>query len=192
MAATININGTLVNHQSSGVQDNDIAIQSTLTGLSAAFITFLNDVTAVGASALSPAQKNFAGDVEAVISGSNYVSVTPNGFSVSDLFFSDAAGSALDGDQAIFNGNPLQTVGGQNIYLWSFGNFVLATTSNVAATKGDVVAAFYLNEATNHLSASIEEVTFIPIAHPDATNPDDRINWTNILNVSAMHYHSGY
>jgi hypothetical protein len=186
MATAITINDTLINDQSFDLQDDDDAIDSSLTGLSTAFITFLNNVTAVNANALSTTQKDFADDVEAAISDAGYVTVTPDGSTISDLFFSDKDGKALDGDQVFLSGStPLTTVSGQNIYLWSFGDVVLATTSNVAASKGDVVAAFYLNEATNHLSASIEMVTFIPIAHPVNTDPDDRIDWTSILNVSA-------
>jgi hypothetical protein len=187
MAAEIKINDTLVNDQSSGVTDDDTLIGTDpdapdLTGLSTAFTDFLKDsnLTALKANILSGTQLAFADDVEAAVSSAGYVTVTPNGSNVSDLFFSDADGKALEGEPVA-----LQTVDGDDIFLWSFGDFVLATTDDDPDAKGDVVAAFYLNETKDHLSASIEMVTFIPIAHPDDTDPDDQIDWTDVLNVSA-------
>lgn len=195
MATEITINGTLTLDQTSGLQDDDDAIGNNVAGdpslsnLSEAFINFLGDtsLTALNVNVLTAAQKDFADDVEAVISGANFVTVTQNSATISDLFFSDANGDPLDGDQVFLADGvtPLQTVDGDNIYLWSFGDFVLATTSSDPGDKGDVVAAFYLNEANNHLSASIEYVTFIPLAHPDDTDPDDTVDWTEILNISA-------
>jgi Domain of unknown function (DUF5801) len=195
MAAEIKINDTLVNDQSSGVQSditsdtaNDTAIGTDLSGLSAAFITFLGDANlgTLDVNKLTTTQKDFAGGVEAAVSDAGYVTVTPNGTNVSDLFFSGADGNDLEGVQVkLPNDDPLQTVDGDNIYLWSFGDVVLATTSKDPDAKGDVVAAFYLNETKDHLSASIEMVTFEPIAHPDSKDPDDQIDWTDVLNVSA-------
>jgi hypothetical protein len=186
MATEININGTLTLDQTFGLQDDDVAISNTLTGLSQAFIDFLNSLA--GTLALSNDQKNFADDVEAVVSGANFVTVTQNDVAINDLFFSDADGNALDGDQVFLSDGvtPLQTVDGDNIYLWSFagGDIVLATTSATEGA-GKVVVAFYLNEAGDHLSASIEYVSFIPLAHPDDTDPDDTVDFTDILNITA-------
>src|SRR5262245_17981880 len=139
--ATITINGTLVNDQSAGLQNDDDKIGTALNaldGLAGAFQTFLSDseLLANKSNIISAGQKAFRGNVEAVISDATFVTVNPQGSSVSDLFFSNAAGKDLAGDQVIFDGKALQTVGGQDIYLWSFGNFALATTSNVAASKG--------------------------------------------------------
>ena len=114
----------------------------------------------------------------------------PDGETVNDLFFSDPSGDLFDGDQVFYNndplGDPLQTVDGDNIYLWSLGgNLVIATTSNSSATAGEVVAAFYLDEAVDHLSAGIQMVTFIPLAHPDTGSNDETVNWSDLLNISA-------
>lgn len=198
MATMININGTLTLDQTVDLQDNDVEIGdddatsdagNDLTGLSNDFITFLGDanLTGLNVNVLSATQLDFADDVEAVVSGANFVTVTQNDAEINDLFFSDADGDPLDGDQVFLPDGvtPLQTVNGDNVYLWSFGDFVLATTSNNPADKGDVVAAFYLNEAGDHLSASIEYVSFIGFAHPDETDHDDTIDFTDILNVSA-------
>ncbi|ESY67623.1 hypothetical protein X742_13870 [Mesorhizobium sp. LNHC232B00] len=185
MTTTIDINGTLTLDQTSGAQSGDTAISSDLTGLSTAFKDFLNGLT--GDLQLSAGQFAFADNVEAAVSGAGLVTVTPDGATISKLFFSDGSGNALDGDQVIYNGSPLLTVdGSQPIYLHSYANgtIVLATTSATEGV-GDVVAAFYLNAAGNNLSASVEMVTFQAIAHPDTTNPDDAIDWTNLLNVSA-------
>ncbi|RWM02697.1 MAG: hypothetical protein EOR68_06625 [Mesorhizobium sp.] len=181
---TIDINGTLTLDQTSGLQDDDIAISNDLTGLSTPFRSFLNGLT--GDLQLSAAQLSFADDVEAAASGASFVTVNPDGATISNLFFSDGSGNAFDGDQVIYNGNALQTINGENIYLHSYANgtIVLATTSATEGV-GDVVAAFYLNTAADSLSASIEMVTFEAIAHPDSTNSDDSIDWTNLLNVST-------
>ncbi|PBB65096.1 hypothetical protein CK228_29950, partial [Mesorhizobium sp. WSM4312] len=188
MATTITINGTLILDQTSGqqtpVDGNDTVIGSDLSGLSSAFQTFLNGLA--GELQLSAGQRAYADDVEAAVSAAGLVTVNPDGATISKLFFSDGSGAPLDGDQVIFNGSPLQTVDGDAIYLHSYANgtIVLATTSAIEGL-GDVVAAFYLKAAGDNLSASIEMVTFEAIAHPNTANPDDRIDWTNLLNVSA-------
>ena len=51
--------------------------------------------------------------------------------------------------------------------------------------EGDVVAAFYLDEAVDHLSAGVQMVTFIPLAHPDTGSNDETVNWSDLLNISA-------
>ncbi|WP_214472133.1 DUF5801 repeats-in-toxin domain-containing protein [Mesorhizobium sp. dw_380] len=185
MTTTININGTLTLDQTSGIQPDDTAISNDLTGLSTAFKDFLNGLS--GDLQLSAGQLAFADNVEAAVSGAGLVTVNPDGATISKLFFSDGSGAPLDGDQVIFNSSPLLTVdGSQPIFLHSYANgtIVLATTS-AAEGVGDVVAAFYLNAAGDNLTASVEMVTFQAIAHPDSTNPDDTIDWTNLLNVSA-------
>ncbi|TIV96212.1 MAG: hypothetical protein E5V85_18640, partial [Mesorhizobium sp.] len=184
MTTTIDINGTLILDQTSGPQDDDTAISNDLTGLSTTFKDFLNGLT--GDLQLSAAQFSFADDVEAAVSGAGFVTVNPDSATISKLFFSDASGDPLDGDQVIYNGSPLKTADGDNIYLHSYANgtIVLATTSAIEGA-GDVVAAFYLNVAGDNLSASIEMVTFEAIAHPVTTDSDDRIDWTDILNVST-------
>ncbi|WP_439502020.1 DUF5801 repeats-in-toxin domain-containing protein [Aminobacter ciceronei] len=182
--ATIEITDTLILDQSSGVQDDDTVVSNDLTGLSTFFKDFLLGLG--GNLELSAGQLAYADDVEASVSGPSLVTVTPDGGTISALFFSDLNGDPLDGDQVFFNGNPLQTVDGDNIYFHSFegGKIVLATTSAIAG-EGDVVAAFYLNAAGDNLSASIEMVTFEAIAHPDATSGDDSIDWSDVLNVTA-------
>ncbi|QOF74510.1 hypothetical protein IG197_29690 (plasmid) [Aminobacter sp. SR38] len=182
--ATIEITDTLILDQSSGVQDDDTVVSNDLTGLSTFFKDFLLGLG--GDLELSAGQLAYADDVEASVSGPALVTVTPDGGTISELFFSDLNGDPLDGDQVFFNGNPLQTVDGDNIYFHSFegGKIVLATTSPIAG-QGDVVAAFYLNAAGDNLSASIEMVTFEAIAHPDATSGDDSIDWSDVLNVTA-------
>lgn len=183
MAIAITINGELRQDQSLGIQDDDFIIDNTLTGLNTTFRTTL---LGLAASQLSAAQKQFAADTGAA-SEANYVTVAATeGETINDLFFSDPDGNLFDGDQVIYNGSPLQTVGGANIYFWSLtGNLVIATTSNVSATAGEVVAAFYLDEAGNHLSAGIQMATFIPIDHPDTGSNDETVDWTDLLNIGA-------
>lgn len=182
----ITMNGTLRNDQTAGIQDDDDAISSNLTGLNTTFRSFLLGLT--GDLLLSPAQLAFADNVEAAISPTNLVTVAAaSGENVDDLFFSNGSGGLLNGQQVFISaGVPLQTVSGSNIFLHSYedGDIVLATTSATEGV-GDVVAAFYLNESADHLSAGIETVTFTAIKHPITPNPDDAINWTDLLSVSA-------
>jgi hypothetical protein len=184
MVATISINDTLILDQTSGIQDDDGALAADLLTLATPFRTALLGL--VGDLALSAGQLSFAASAKGAFSSANYVTVNPDGATINDLFFSDPDGNAFDGDQVIYNGSPLQTVNGDNIYLWSLGDgdIVIATTSGTSGV-GDVVAAFYLDDAANFLSATIQMVTFIPLDHPDDTNPDDRVDWTDLLNVTA-------
>jgi len=182
MAITITINGELRQDQSLGLTDDDVSIDNTLTGLNSTFQTALNGLAL---SQLSAAQKQFAADTGAA-SEASYVTVTTGGETVSDLFFSDPDGALFDGDQVIYSGSALKTVDGDNIYFWSLtGNLVIATTSSSSATAGEVVAAFYLDEAGDHLSAGVQMVTFIPLDHPDTGSNDETIDWTDLLNISA-------
>ena len=190
----ITLSGTLRNDQTISTQDDDDAIGGNLSGLITRFANFLNgtglgpsDPTIPPSLALVAAQLAYADDVEGVVTCNLGVTVNPQGSTVDDLFFSAPDGSLLNGDQVFISpGVPLQTLGGSSIFLHSYdnGNIVLATTSATEGA-GSVVAAFYLDEAVNHLSASIQTVTFTALKHPNATNPDDSINWTDLLNVSA-------
>ena len=186
MAIEITINGELRLDQSSGTQDDDIDIDNTLTGLNTNFRTALLGLA--GDLLLSQAQKDFAADVNGA-SQANYVTVASDGETVNDLFFSDTDGNLFNGDQVFINndplGDPLQTVNGDDIYLWSLsGNLVIATTSATSGV-GDVVAAFYLDEAGDHLSAGVQMVTFIPLGHPDTGSTDETVDWSDLLNISA-------
>lgn len=152
-------------------------------GFSASFLSFLNAPTVFTYSAfqLTDVQLAYAATVEGAVSATDFVKVTKDtGETVSDLFFSDSAGHALDGDQV----TGMQTLDGQNVYLWSNGDYCIATTSSTAG-DGRIVAAFYLNEAVDHLTAQVQMVTFEPLKHPDGTSADDELNFTNVLNVSA-------
>ena len=195
------IGGPLTNDQTIGIQDDDDAIGSNLSGLSERFQDFLNR-TAISPAPNMPSslqldsgQLTFADNAEALITGAAFVTVNAaQTETVSDLFFSDGSGALLNGDKVLIDDDgdpttdrvPLKTVSGSEIFLHSYdnGDIVLATTS-ATADAGDVVAAFYLKEAGDHKSASIEMVTFMAIAHPDSGDPDDPIDWTDLLNVSS-------
>src|SRR5262245_29163445 len=192
--ATITLNGDLKLDQTAGLQDDDVELNVVVNpgdgndvladGLDADFLAFLNSL---GATQLTDEQKSFAALVEGA-SNPNMVSVTlSTGETVSKLFFSDATGSLFDGDQVFISpGVPMQTINGDNIFLWSSldGSKVLATTGSATDS---VVAAFFL-ESNNALntSANVESVTFIPIAHPDPNNPDDTVDFGTIMKISAV------
>jgi len=166
-------------------------VGGTLGGFQTTFNNFLNNVgsalsTTFGLT-LGDTQRVFAAANDGASSASNFITVTASaGETVSDLFFSDSAGAALDGDQVFISaGVPLQTTSGDNIYLWSSGDFAIATTSSTAGA-GRIVAAFYLNDTDpNHLQAQVQMVTFEALKHPNTGSFDDAVNFTNLLQVSA-------
>jgi hypothetical protein len=187
MATTITINGELRLDQSSDLQDDDFTVTNTLNELNADFRSAL--LALAGSQILTTEQKDFAADVGGASRDNDYVTVDSDGADVNDLFFSDPDGQLFDGDQVFIDndplGDPLQTVDGDNIYLWSVtGNLVIATTSENEG-EGKVVAAFYLDEEDDHLSAGVEMVSFIALAHPDTGSTDETVDWSDLLNISA-------
>ena len=155
-----------------------------LGGFPTAFNTFLNG-TSLG---LTDAQKIYARDHDGALSASNFVLVTTTaGETINDLFFANASGGTLVGVQVV----GMKTLDGQDVFLWSNGNFgsssdfCVATTSNVAGA-GEVVAAFYLNEAADHKSAQVLMVVFEPLEHNNnGLDPDDALNFTDALRIGA-------
>ncbi len=185
---------SLLDDESAGVQtlistddgnEADVTLTNpvggSLGGFQTAFNAFLNG-TMFTSFTLSDAQKIFAGTNDGASSSADFVKVTASaGEAVSDLFFSNSAGNALDGDQVA----GMQTLDGQSVYLWSNGDFCIATTSATAGA-GRIVAAFYLkDDAADHLTAQVQMVTFEPLSHPNGSDPDDQLNFTNVLQVSA-------
>ena len=173
----------------SGGGDDGNEVDVTLTagalgGFATPFNTFLNSAPL----ALTLAQKQYAADHDGASSSSQFVLVTTTaGETISDLFFANSTGGLLAGVQVA----GMTTLDGQSVYLWSNGNFgstgdfCVATTSSTAGA-GEVVAAFYLNEASNHLSAQVQMVVFEPIQHNlNGADPDDAVNFTDALRVGA-------
>jgi hypothetical protein len=211
MSINISIDNTLVNDQTADVQTplttNDTGndsnldfadptpgsnpLDGTISGAaySAAFLSFLNGSSIFGSTtlALTDAQKAFAANVDGAVSSSSFVTVTPTASeTINDLYFSDASGAALNGQQVFSNGVAMQTLGGDNVYLWSNGDYAIAATRDpITHNAVRVVAAFYLNEAANHLTAQVQMVTFEALSHPITTNPDDSLNFSDVLQVSA-------
>lgn len=170
--ATINIVGDLVLDQSAGLQDDDVAISvDAITGdisggLDAAFLTYLNGLT------LSAAQLAFADTAEAA-SQVGLVTVSPAaGENVVELEFAPLTNMSsgqftVDGDE-IF----LTTVqNGSAVEAWAGGN---------------LVAAFYIIPNAGNTSATVQMITFEAIDHPLNPQPDDRVNFSDILKVRAL------
>ena len=181
--ATININGELILDQTAGLQDDDVEVTNTANTLGGAldsqFLDYLNSLT------LSNAQRGFAAKVEGA-SDANLVTVTPApGETIGRLFFSDSSGNDFDGDLV----QGVTTLGGGALYLWSALNskVVLVSTSNVSPTASTLVAAFYI-EATNtaNTAAKVESITFASLLHPDSTDPDDSVDFSDVLRVAAV------
>ena len=178
MAVSITIAGDLINDQTAGIQDDDIATGVTggnLTGLDSDFLNYLN------ALGLTGAEKNFAAAVEGA-SDADLVSISATaGEIIGKLFFSDPLGNPFDGDAVA----GITTLDGEALFLWSDNNdsVVLLKTAG-----GDIVGAFYIEPSNAaHTEAIVQMVTFQPLLHEDATNPDDRITLPDVIRVGAQY-----
>lgn len=158
-------------------------VDGTIAGLTTVMNGVLNAATIFGFASfeLSDAQKAYLAAVDGASSSLDFVKVTvTEGETIDDLFFSDADGNDLDGDLVV----GMETLNGEPIYLWSNGDLAIATTS---ATEGEgrIVAVFCLHEDADSLTAQIQMVALEQFDHPNATDPDDKLDFTDVLNVSA-------
>jgi hypothetical protein len=181
MAVSITINGLLTLDQTAGLQADDVDVTDVggvLAGLDADFLTFLNGLS------LTTAQKDFAALVDGASEPDLVSVVATAGETIKSVFFSDAQGNDFHGTLVA----GVTTLDGSPLYLWSMngGAEVIVTTSNVSASAGTIAAAFFIesNNAAN-TEAKVQSITFLPLLHPDATDPNDSINFTDILKVSA-------
>jgi len=183
MAVTININGELILDQTAGLQDDDVNVDVVggvlANGLDSDFLAFLNGL------GLLNGQENFAALVEGASDpGLVTVDVTA-GETIGKLFFSDASGNDFDGDLV----PGVTTIDGDPLFFWSANNgkVVLVSTSNVAPSASSLVAAFYIesNNAQN-TAATVQSITFAPLLHGDPNDPDDTVDFSDVLRVSAV------
>jgi hypothetical protein len=154
-----------------------------ISGFTTVMNGLLNGASIFGSSsfALTPAQEAYLAGVDGASSSLDFVKVdVTEGEVIDDLFFSDANGQPLNGDLVV----GMETLAGEPIYLWSNGDLAIATTSSTLG-DGRIVALFCLHEDTDHLEAQIQFVCLEQLLHPNAADPDDTLNFTNILNVSA-------
>lgn len=170
--ATINIVGDLVLDQSAGLDDDDVAISVDQNGvisggLDAAFLSYLNGLN------LSDAQLAYADTAEAA-SQIGLVSVTPSaGETIAELEFAPLNHAS----------SGLFTLDGEEIFLTTVqnGSAVQATDAS-----GDLVAVFYIIPNADNTSATVQAITFEAIDHPLNPNPDDRVDFSDILKVRAL------
>ena len=123
-------------------------------------------------------------------SGDNIVSIQNSSGGAVTTSFSDAAGHALDGDAS-----GLKTTAGVDLFLWTDStdsNIVLArkgvwvTDHYAADASGDIVFAGYLQQTGTPVSgAKMWTVQYESLFNPDAANPDDPVDLTDHLWVSA-------
>lgn len=170
--ATINIVGDLVLDQSAGLQDDDVAISvDAITGdisggLNAAFLTYLNGLT------LSAEQLAFADTAEAA-SQIGLVTVSPApGENVVELEFAPLTN--------VSSGQ--FTVDGDEIFLTTVQN----GSAVEAWADGNLVAAFYIIPNVDNTSATVQMITFEAIDHPLNPEPDDRVDFSDVLKVRAL------
>lgn len=151
------------------LDDNDIAAGL----LPSAFLTRLTELGA--ATPTLAALSGYTG--AAGNTGANAITYTPIS-SAYDLYFSDAAGDALNGTDS-----SLTTADGQAIYLYTDSkdnNILLGKTSG-----GTIVFSAYLEQTSNgETGAKIWMVQYAALYNPVATNPDDPINLGDLVHVT--------
>jgi hypothetical protein len=150
----------------------------TSAALDATFLTFINNLFTTDAA--EDTALGFAANVGVAASSSTFVQVTASaGETVSNLFFSLPSGSS-----GLIPS--VTTLANEPLYFHIDANTDLATLTTSSAPGGRIVAAFYLKEnTTDHLSAQVEIVTFEALKNPLTTDPDDPINFSDVLQVSA-------
>lgn len=162
--ATINIIGSLVNDQTSGLQDDDILLADIDAGFSA-YITSLN---------LSASQLAYADDVGAA-KQAGLVAVQTSGIDevVDSLLFSPDVSGAATG---------LTTLDGEAISLTTVAG---GQAMEARDADGDLVALFWIIPNGDNTEAEVQMVTFEAILHPDASDPDDQVDFGDFLKVRA-------
>ncbi|WP_292390458.1 hypothetical protein [Mesorhizobium sp.] len=183
MTISFILNNPVVNDQTAGQQtgdsgdgftDTDVAYST----LPAAFRTYLE--TTLGLSSTFPTN---------VYVGTQTNSVTVNATAGSQLAgttFTDSTGGALDGDDS-----GLDTVGGKDILLFAGTNdTVIGRYDSDGNGSADAIAFVIFKQDVINAGATSDQVTFnivtyVPIFHPNSTDPDDAVNLGNTLKLAA-------
>ncbi|WP_144097003.1 DUF5801 repeats-in-toxin domain-containing protein [Croceicoccus sediminis] len=165
-----------------------------VTGAGTLAEPFLDYLNTLNGSLLDDDLIAFAADVGGASSPTFATVTASGGETIKSVYFGDGSGNLFDGDKATWNGEDLLTAAGDNIYLWSVasegGRILLATTSSVEGA-GDLVAAFYMEPSYTgdvppaEFTVKVEMITFMPINHPDFTDPDDFISFADVVNISV-------
>jgi hypothetical protein len=175
MPLTINVFGSTKIDETTGLQDDDVALNTVPSNVSTAF---------------SNAGVNLANAIQVAGGGGNDLTVTPDtGFTVNGLGFVDPSGGALDGDAS-----GLFTLEGRQIFLYADpnnDNVVLGregTLAGVADPSGAIVLAVYVEETTTNsliTGGKFWTALFEPLKHTDNNDPDFTVNLDNKLKVAA-------
>jgi hypothetical protein len=161
-------NGTATASPAGDADDNDILLAS----LPSEFSTRL---TALGAGAATGAAlSGYTGSG----TGSNAFTITAApGASITDVSFVDSLGAALNGLDS-----GLDTLDGTSILLYTDtnNNILLGRAGGLA---GAIVFAAYIEETAT--GGKLWTVQYQPLKHPDASNPDDFVDLSNIVFIGA-------
>jgi Domain of unknown function (DUF5801) len=198
MSIIITVAPSLVLDETTGLQngadltipttDNDaeLSYDSTANTLSsptldAAFLTYLQGLFA--ADAAEDAALGYAARVEGASSATNFISVTADaGESIDNLFFKVTGNGLI---------STATTLAGEALYFYVDPlNSDRAVLTTALGGAGRIVAAFYLDEAApdaidGHIDAQVQMVTFEALRHTDTANPDEPINFSDVLQVGA-------
>lgn len=186
--ASIDINGKLIFDETAGTQtdptieDDGTETSPVGTGLSGGFIAALGAVSFAypNLRGVTNSALNYYEDDADGVNGEAFITIEDLGSteSISSLAFSDGSGGMITNLDTGYT-----TTDGDPVILWQVSDtLVIATTGGVGDT---VVGAFYLNVAGNNLSAEVEMVWFEALSHPIDTDPDDTLNFDDLLYVTA-------
>ncbi|MEO5325994.1 DUF5801 repeats-in-toxin domain-containing protein [Mesorhizobium sp. CC13] len=183
MTISFILNDEAVNDQTTGLQtgdsgdgftDTDVAYSS----LPAAFRTYLE--TTLGLTSTFPTSVGVATKANSVT-----VNATA-GAQITGVKFTDSAGGALDGDDSGLN-----TVDGKDILLFADGNdTVIGKYDSDGNGSADAIAFVIFKQEIINVGATSAQVTFhivtyTPIFHGTATDPDDAVDLGNTLRLAA-------
>ncbi|WP_404824337.1 DUF5801 repeats-in-toxin domain-containing protein [Pseudomonas benzenivorans] len=167
--------------------DNDILVAS----LPMVFSARLSELVPINTTALGAALSGYDG----VNLGSDAFTITPApGASITDVSFVDSAGAPLNGLDS-----GLLTLDGRKIFLYtdtSNNNILLgrvgaegptdAPDDDLADPAGAIVFAAYIEETGSPVSGGkLWMVQYQPLQHPDATDPDDAVDLSNLVFVGT-------
>lgn len=190
MAILFTLHDPVVNDQSLGLQtgdsgdgytDTDVAYST----LPAAFKTYLE--TTLGLNNAFPTSIGVGTKTNSVT-----VNASANG-SLTDIVFTDGGGGALTGDPAT-DDSGLNTIDGHDILLVADGDDIVLGKydSDGNGSLDSIAFVIFKQDVYNaaHTSAQVtfHIVTYVPIDHPDGTDPDDAVDLGNTLKIAASEF----
>ncbi|MBW7013163.1 DUF5801 repeats-in-toxin domain-containing protein, partial [Pseudomonas sp. N040] len=153
--------------------DNDIETSA----LPAAFSTLLGVGQLNIGTPVSAALSGYTGAPGDTGSDAFSITAEPGG-AITDIAFTDSSGAALNGQDSGLN-----TLDGTDILLYTYSGNNNLLLGRAGGSSGAIVFAAYIEETAT--GGKIWTVLYQPIQHPDGSDPDDALDLTDKVWVSA-------